>query len=89
MGLSGIHITKENTTMSRLIESKSTYIVVCLLFIAGTCASFAASGSVPTFGSSLLPDRPSTTISQSPLPPPPIPKVLQSPLPPPPIPKVA
>ena len=73
--------------MPKLIESKSTYIVVCLLFIAGTCASLAASGSVPTFGSSLLPERPSITISQSPVPPPPPrpdPKLAQSPVPPPP-----
>lgn len=86
MELSDIPVTKETITMSKLIGSKSTFIVVCLLFITGTCASLAASGSIPTFGSSLLPDRPSITISQSPLPPPPRPnpKVAQSPLPPPP-----
>ncbi len=71
--------------MSKLIESRISYVAVCLLFAIGICMSLANGGSLPTFGTSLLPQPASTQMSQGPVPPPPpIPKAAPSPIPPPP-----
>ena len=53
--------------MYEICKSKLVYTCVCAMFAAAVCASILAGGSVPGFGTSLLPE---STLAQLPVPPP-------------------
>jgi hypothetical protein len=76
--------------MSKILENSKVYAAVCVLFVLAICTSIIAGGSIPAFGTGLLPPSVPMELSQSPLPPPPPQtpparvELSQSPLPPPP-----
>ena len=73
--------------MYEVCKSKLVYICVCTMFAVAVCMSILSGGSVPGFGTGLLPGAALPQVSQSPLPPPdpdgPWMALAQSPLPPP------
>jgi hypothetical protein len=54
-------------TMYEICKSKLVYVCVCAMFAVAVCTSILAGGSVPGFGSGLLPE---STVAQLPTPPP-------------------
>jgi hypothetical protein len=54
-------------TMYEICKSKLVYLCVCTMFAAAVCMSVLAGNSVPSFGTSLLPE---STQAQLPVPPP-------------------
>ena len=76
--------------MTKILQNVAVYIAVCILFVLAVTTSILAGGSLPAFGTGVLPHADSITVSQSPFPPPPpdTPPVrrqlAQSPFPPPP-----
>ena len=56
--------------MFRLLQNKMVFYTVCALFTLAVGTSFLPGGSLPAFGSGMLPASSQQAVAQSPYPPP-------------------